>query len=126
MRAALGMVGVLVVLAIGSLIYSTQIRQVTNDKPAIQQINDAAIKSDLLSLAQSEKLYWATNGSYAPLEVLRQSGVANSFPDGNRSGYRYIAEVDGADHFRITASPLDSSRSDLPILSIDETMQISP
>jgi hypothetical protein len=125
MRAALGMVGLLMVLAIGYAIYSTQIQRVTDGKPAIQHINLVAVKSDLLSLAQSERLYLAANASYASLEDLRRSGISNSFPE-DRLGYRYAAEVDGAAHFRIIASPKDSSRADLPVLSIDETMQIKP
>jgi hypothetical protein len=124
MRAAFGIVGLLVVLAIGYAIYSSQIRHVTGGKPGIQQVHDVAVKSDLLALAQSERLYLAANGSYATLEELRGSGVSNFFP-ADRAGYEYIAEVDGAAHFRITASPKDSSQPDFPILSIDETMQIA-
>jgi hypothetical protein len=126
MRATLGLVGLLIVLVIGYLIYSAQIRGVTNDKPLAQQTNLIAVRGDLRSLGQSERLYLAANGSYATLEELRRSNFISSFPEGNRSGYIYSAEVDGAAHFRITASPADSSRVDLPTLSIDETLQISP
>ena len=125
MRAALGMAGLLIVLAIGYFIYSSQIRQTSDEKPLKQQINLVAVRSDLLSLGQSERLYLASNGSYATLEQLRQSNMMNSFPDGNRAGYRYTIEVDGSSHFQITASPTDSSRTDLPTLTIDESMQIS-
>ena len=126
MRAALGMVGLLITLGIGYLIYSAQIRGVTNDKPLAQHINFVAVRSDLLSLGQAEKLYLASNGSYATLEQLRQSNVSSSIPKGNRTGYTYAAEADGAEHFLITASPTDSSRADLPTFSIDETLQVSP
>ena len=120
------MVGLLMALAIGYAIYSAQIRGLTNNKPLAQQINLVAVRRDLLSLGQSERLYLAAHGSYASLEQLRHSDLMSSFPEGNLSGYMYAAEVDGAEHFRITASPKDSSRSDLQTLSIDETMQISP
>jgi hypothetical protein len=126
MRAALGMAGLLIALAIGYFIYSAQIRSVTSDKPLAQQMNLVAVRSDLLSLGQAERLYLASNGSYATLEQLRQSNMMNAVPEGNRSGYRYSVEIDGSTHFRITASPTDSSRADLPALSIDETLQISP
>ena len=125
MRATFAMVGLLIVLVIGYLIYSTQIRQATGDRPLVQQINFVAVRSDLLSLGQSERLYLAANGSYATLEQLRHSDIVSSVPESNRLGYEYTAEVDGAEHFRITASPTDSSRDDLPTLSIDETLQIS-
>jgi hypothetical protein len=123
MRAAFGIVGLLMTLSIGYYIYSSQMRGITNNKPIKQQTNLVAVRSDLLSLAQSERLYMASNGSYATLEQLRQSNFNNSFPEGNRLGYTYAADVDG-DHFRITASPTGSFRADLPALSIDETMRI--
>jgi hypothetical protein len=125
MRASLGLVGLLIAVLIGWLIYSSQIKQTPNNQSLIQQTNSAAVRTDLLSLGQSERLYLSANGSYATLEQLQSSGVMSSFPDGSRSGYRYTAEVDGAAHFRITASPADLSRTDLPTLSIDETLQIA-
>lgn len=123
-RASLGMVGLLVTLAIGYWIYSAQIQQVTYEKPLVQRTNLVAVRSHLLSLAQSERLYLASNNSYATLDELQQSKVMNSFPDGSRLGYVYNAEVDGATHFLITATPMDPG-VDLPTLTIDETMQIS-
>lgn len=125
MRAILGIVGLLAVLVVGYFIYSAQIGPVTKDKSPVQQINLVAVRSDLLSLAQAERLYLATNGSYAGLEELRRSGNVNPFPEQIRRGYVYSVEVDGARHFRITARPSDSSRTDLPTFSIDEGMQIS-
>jgi hypothetical protein len=125
MRSSLGMVGLILTLAIGYWIYSAQIREAAGDKPLAQRANLVAVRSHLLSLAQSERLYLASNRSYATLEELRQSKIMSSFPDGNRLGYVYTAEVDGTAHFLITAIPTDSSRADLPTLSIDETLQIS-
>ena len=125
MKSILGLVGLLVVLAIGYYIYSAQVRQLAGVPPA-QQLNLFTIKRDLLSLAQSERLYLAANGSYGSLEQLRESGNVNPFPGENRQGYIYVAEVDGASHFRITAKPSNSVKADLPVLSIDETMRITP
>ena len=126
MRATLGLVGLLITLGIGYFIYSIQIQAVTDDKPLAQQTDLMAVRRDLLSLGQAERLYLATNGSYATIEQLQHFKMMNTFPEGNRRGYEYTAEVDGAAHFCITATPTDSSRADLPTLSIDETMQISP
>jgi hypothetical protein len=119
------MAGLLIVLLTGYLIYSSQIRQVTDDKAGVQPINYTAVRSDLLSLGQAERLYLAAHGSYATLEQLQRSRSMNSFPGTGRLGYQYSIEVDGAEHFRITASPEDSSAEGLPTLWIDETMQIS-
>jgi hypothetical protein len=125
MRAAFGFVGILIVLLIGYLIYTSQVREMGDGKPLKQQIDMVGVKGDLLSLAQAEKLYCATNGSYVNLEELRRSNVMSTVPEGGRSGYQYTIEVSGAEHFQITATPPDSSETVLPILSIDETMQLS-
>jgi hypothetical protein len=125
-RATLGLVGLLMALGIGYFIYSLQIQAVTDDKPLAQQADLVAVRRDLLSLGQAERLYLATNGSYATIEQLQRFKMMNALPEDNPRGYKYAAEVDGAAHFRITARPTDSSRADLPTLSIDETMQISP
>lgn len=125
MRAFSGLVGMLAVLAIGYYIYSGQIDQgKTNSRPLVQQIDLTVVKTDLLSLGQAERYYLATNGRYATLEQLKQFDSIGSIPQ-NRHGYVYIAEVDGAAHFRITAKPVDSSRKDLPTLFITETMQVT-
>jgi hypothetical protein len=124
MRAVFGLAGLLIVLLIGYLIYSSHIRHISGDKPLTQQIDIVAVRSNLLAIGQAERLFYATNGRYAGLEELRQSNVTNSFPDGGRSGYQYTAEIEGEAHFRITARQIDPSRTDLPALSIDETMQI--
>jgi hypothetical protein len=125
MRAAFGLVGLLIVLGIGYAIYTSQIEHLSNNKPLKQQIDLVGIQTDLISLAQAERLYLAANGHYATLDQLRRSNMMNSFPAVNRSGYHYTARVDGADHFQITANPKDAPREDLPTLSIDETMQIT-
>ena len=125
MRAALGLVGLLIVLLTACLIYFSRIRQIPDGKSLARQTDFVAARGDLLSLGQAERLYYAANGRYADLRELRRSNDTNPFPDSGRSGYRYTAEVEGEAHFRITASPIDSSRTDLPPLSIDETLQIS-
>jgi hypothetical protein len=125
MRSAFGFAGILIVLLIGYLIYASQIREMGDGKPLKQQIDMVGVKGDLLSLAQAEKLYNATNGSYASLEELRRSNVMSTIPEGGRSGYQYTIEVSGSEHFQITADPPDTSETVLPTLSIDETMQLS-
>jgi hypothetical protein len=125
MRAVFGFVGILMVMGIGYFIYSTQIQSGPNGIPLPKQTNFVAIRQDLLSLGRSEGLYLATNGSYATIEQLKSSGVASIIPDGNRWGYEYSIEVEGAAHFVVTAKPIDSSRPGQPTLSIDETMQIA-
>jgi hypothetical protein len=89
-----------------------------------QQASSIAVRSDLLSLGKAEKLYWAANGGYATFEQLQRSNIMSSVPSG-RSGYHYSIEIDGAAHFRITATPTDSAGPAFPTMSIDESMQWS-
>ncbi len=124
MRAAFGIAALLVVLGIGYYIYSVQIRDVTETRQGVQQVDLVAVKGSLFSLAQAERLYLASSGSYGTLDQLRQSGNVNLFPDLGSRGYLFSVDVNGASHFLITATPTDASNTELPFLSIDETMQI--
>ena len=125
MRAAFSFIGILIVLGIGYFIYTAQIKSCPEGDSLPRQSNLIAVRQDLLSLGQAEKLYRATNGSYAAIDQLRNAGVVSIIPDGYRWGYEYGAEEYGTDYFRITAIPIDRSLN-LPTLSIDETLQISP
>ena len=124
MRSVAGVLGVVLAGAIVYYLYSVQFSRVEGGLPQVQQIDLVGVRSDLISYAQSERVFLATNGVYGTLEQLQQSGNVN--PAGiHRRGYIYEAEVDGARHFRIVARPADQSEPVRPTLSIDETMQIS-
>ena len=62
------------------------------------------VKSDLLAIAQAERMYLASHGSYASVDELQQDGSI-TFSGANRRGYSYTAEVDDGQHFKITARP---------------------
>lgn len=114
-----------VVLAIGYYIYMTQFGGKEGSLPPRQQIDLTAVRSDLLSLAQTERRFLAANGTFATLEQLQDTGEVQ-FKGLGRRGYVYLISVDDAQHFRITAKPEDPTRTDWPTLSIDETLQITP
>jgi hypothetical protein len=124
MKAVFGLAGLLAALAIGYYIYTSQVTQVAEQGSQAPLIDLVAVKSDLLGLAQSERFYLATTGSYGSMDQLRKAGNLNPFPGDARRGYTYEVEFENAAHFRITAKPSDPGRG-LPTLSIDETMQIS-
>jgi len=123
MKAVMGIVGIFIVLAIGYQLYTSSLDPESGSSPK-QQMDLAGIKIDMLSLAQAERLYFASNGVYATLNQLQQSGNIH-FQGSNRHGYSLNIEIDGIQHFRITAKPIDSARADWPAFSIDETLQIS-
>jgi hypothetical protein len=66
----------------------------------------------------------ASHGSYASVDELQQDGSI-TFSGANRRGYNYTAEVEGGQHFTITARPSDPAKATWPTVSIDETMQIA-
>jgi hypothetical protein len=87
-------------------------------------IDVVGVKTDLLAIAQAERLYLASHGSYASIDQLQQDG-AISFSGTNRRGYNYAADLDDGQHFSITAAPSDPAKEGWPTLSIDENMQVT-
>jgi hypothetical protein len=124
MRALGGILSLILVVAIVYYVYAIQFSHMEGGMPPAQQIDLVGVRSDLLSLAQSERIFLATNGTYGTLEQLEQSG-GGSHTGIRRRGYLYEAEVAGARHFRIVAKPADPSGPERPTCSIDETMKIS-
>lgn len=125
MRAVFGFIGILLVLGIGWMVYSSQLKSGPEGVLLPQQSNLVAVRQDLLSLGQAEKLYNATNGQYATIDQLGSSGVVNRIPEGHRWGYEYRVESLGSGHFVITATP-ENPGPGSPMLSVDETLRISP
>ena len=124
MRSVAGILGLVIVGATVYYLYTFQFSRVEGGAPPGRQIDVVGVRSDLIALAQSERIFLATNGVYGTLEQLQKSGNMGSTGT-RRRGYVYEAEIDGARHFRIVARPADPSGPEQPILSIDETMQIS-
>ena len=124
MRSVAGILGLVLVAAIVYCLYSAQFSRIEGEMPPAQQIDLVGVRSDLISLAQSERIFLATNGVYGTLEQLQRSGSLGPSRAGRR-GYVYEAETDGGRHFRIVARSTDPSGAARPVLSIDETMQIS-
>jgi len=128
MRGVVGLIGLIVTLAIGLFIYRSYftgsgdgVTQGTNNPRAAADIT--GVKNDLLAMAQAERAYQALNGHYATLEELKSDGTLQIDPARGRQGYTYSANISGQ-HFTITAT-YSGLASGMPVLSIDETMQIT-
>jgi hypothetical protein len=125
MKKAAGLLGLVIALGVGYFIFKAQYTQgPTGGAPPKQVIDVVGVRSDLISIAQAERMYLASHGTYASLEQLQQDG-AITFSGANRRGYNYTAEVSGGEHFRIVATPSDPAKAGWPTLAIDETMQIA-
>lgn len=115
-----GLLAVVIVLGIGLFMYRRSITELPGGSPQ-QQIDTVSIRQRLLTIAQTERQYQASNGKYATLEQL----VNNSLLPGGteQRGYTYSAEI-GRAGFTITATPTAEDKAGWPTLSINETMQV--
>ncbi len=111
----------LTIVVIGIFTFQTQLARQARLK---QQNAAAEVKSDLLAIAQGEKRYLVSQGTYADLDQLRREGSI-TFSTTNRWGYNYTAEIDDGQHFKIMATPASRAKHNWPILSIDETLEIT-
>jgi len=119
-------IGIVTVMAVGMYIYARQSQSssaaagVNNPKAAI---NITAVRSDLMTIAQAERGYFALEGKYAPLDELISShslSVARQRPP-----YSYEIESGGSG-FRVLATRSGDDASGAPSqLSVDENMQFS-
>src|SRR5512135_391319 len=103
MGRVVGLIGVLIVLVVGAYLYTQQAAGPSAAPATRQTVDLAAVRSDLLLLANAERGQLALEGKYAGLDELVAKG---SIPAGRtrRSPYSYRAEADGAAGFRIIAT----------------------
>jgi Tfp pilus assembly protein PilE len=117
-----GILGVVIVLCAGFFIYQRSIADVSEEGSPQEQIDTTAIRQRLLTIAQTERQYQASNGKYATLEQLADD---NLLPGGTEQrGYTFTASVTSAG-FTITATPTAEGKADWPTLEVTESMQVT-
>lgn len=117
-----GILGVVIVLCAGFFVYQRSIEDISEGGSPQEQIDTTAIRQRLLTIAQTERQYQASNGRYATLEELAGD---NLLPGGTEQrGYTLTANVT-ATRFTITATPTAEDKADWPTLEITETMQVT-
>lgn len=119
-----GFISLMLVMAAGMYIYSRQAQTssaaagANNPKAAV---NITGVKSDLITIAQAERGYFALEGKYASLDDLISShsiSVAHQ-----RLPYSYDVETSGSG-FRVIATKHGEDDSGTPSqLSVDQDMQ---
>ena len=116
-----GILGVVVVLCVGFVLYQRSIADIPEGSPE-QQIDTTAIRQRLLAIGQTERTYQASNGKYATLEQLAGD---NLLPGGTEQrGYTFTASVTDTG-FTITATPTAEDKADWPTLEVTETLQVT-
>jgi hypothetical protein len=117
-----GILGVVIVLCVGFLVYQRSIADISEDGSPQEQIDTVAIRQRLLTIAQAERQYQASNGKYATLEQLASD---NLLPGGTEQrGYSFSADISSTG-FTITATPAAEDKADWPTLEITEAMQVT-
>ena len=119
-----GFISLMLVMAAGMYIYSRQAQSssaaagANNPRAAV---NITGVKSDLITIAQAERGYFALEGKYASLDELISShsmAVARQ-----RLPYTYEIETSGSG-FRVIATRNGDDASGTPSqLSVDQDMQ---
>ena len=127
MSRLFGFLSILVVLGVGMYIYTRQAQSssavagVNSPKAAV---NITGVRSDLMTIAQAERGYFALEGKYASLDELISSKSLTIQRE--RPPYNYEVEVSG-NSFRVVATrsgPDDGSGAPAQ-LSMDDNMQLS-
>ena len=124
MRSLLTIVGLLIALGVGYVLYTKSLTSAgVTERPPQQTIDVIDIKTNLLTIGQAERTYLNAHGSYGTIEQLQQDGPPSIGAD-NR-GYVFSAAPNGATSFTVTATPTDPNKAGWPTLVITEAMQVS-
>ena len=126
MSRIFGLISTLIVLGAILYLYSRQVQTssaamgTNNPKAAI---NVTGVRTDLMTIAQAERGYFALQGKYASLDELissRSIAVAHQRPP-----YSYDVEVSSGG-FRVIATRSGDDASGTPAqISVDENMQFA-
>jgi hypothetical protein len=132
MKGIFGLLGILITAAVGLGIYMYTLKESAPGPGMVvtQNISLVGVKTDLVSIAQAERMYYTQNGSYADLPTLSSNGTMNIVRT-SRDGYMYSAEA-SANSFTVTASytapPVDNPAGvtppHFPTFTIDQSMEV--
>ena len=124
MGRVFGLLSVVIVLAIGMYIFSKQAQSSSAAAGANSPkaaINITGVRSDLISIATSERRYFASEGKYASLEELISANYVTVARQ--RAPYTYEVETSSTG-FRVVATRSGDNTSGTPgRLSVDENME---
>jgi hypothetical protein len=123
MGRSFGLIGLVVVLGIGGYIYSSQMTGGGEGEVApTTNVDLTGVRMDLMSLANAERTYFATNGKYGTLDELRASGDTTITRD--RPNFTYSTEVSG-NAFKVIAIYSGADPNAPKRVTIDQTMAIN-
>jgi hypothetical protein len=119
-----GFLSLVIVMAIGMYLYSKEMQNSSAAAGANSPkaaINITGVRSDLISIATSERRYFATEGKYASLDELTASNYITIARQ--RPPYTYEVQTSSSG-FRVVATRSGEGSSGTPAqLSVDENME---
>jgi hypothetical protein len=124
MSRIFGFLGLVIVLGVGLYLYSKQAQSSSqaagvNDPKAA--VNVTGVRSDLMTIAQAERGYFALEGKYASLDELISSKSLTIQRE--RPPYTYEVET-GSTGFRVIATRHGDEASGAPAqISVNENME---
>lgn len=122
MRSLIGLLITAVIVVSGYWLYASKTRSSATPGSPAQVISTVGVQSDLLSIAEAERTYWAEHGSYASVDELYSSGALAAQKSG-RDGYTYSAETNSSG-FTVTARCQTAAAPACPSFAVDQTMQV--
>lgn len=124
MRGLVGLLITALIVVLGYWYFASKTQSSGAPGTPAQVISTVGVQNDLLSIAQSERIYWAGHGSYASLDELYSSG-ALAVKKSGRAGYTYSAET-SVDGFTVTAHCDAAVAPACSSFAIDQSMQVRP
>lgn len=125
MSRSLGFIGLIIVVAVGAVIYMKQVQSASlagvEGAGANPQatVDIAGIKNDLLSIAQAERAHMASQGKYVSMDELVSAGELNVAKT-RRPGWTFSSEASDSS-FKVTATYPSKPPTRL---SVDESMSV--
>lgn len=119
---AFGLLGTVIVLAVGMYLYSSQIKTYRPDAVGAKgedPVNITGVKNDLISIANAERGYMAQQGKYGSLDDLINGNYITIRRE--RPPYTYSVDASGSS-FRVTATR--TTKGFPTQLSIGDDMQV--
>lgn len=122
MRGLVGLLITALIVVLGYWLYASKMQSSGGPGTPAQVISNVGVQSDLLSIAQAERIYWAAHDSYASLDELYSSGTLAA-QKSSRPGYTYSAEAT-SDGFTVTARCNAAVAPACSSFAVDQSMQI--
>ena len=122
MRSLIGLILTLLIVFGTYKLFFAQLQSTGSAAPT-RTVDVAGVKNDLVSIAQSERIYQAEHSAYGSLDQLTSSGAMSMAKTG-RDGYTYDVDA-SATSFRVVAHCPAAANPGCSNYAIDSSMTIS-